>query len=65
MTVVLGKPGWLTSEQVRRLDRAGMTIGPHTYDHHGTSNRRGAANIRPGRPTGVNGGWGGKGKVRA
>jgi peptidoglycan/xylan/chitin deacetylase (PgdA/CDA1 family) len=34
MTVVLDKPGWLTSRQVRRLDRAGMTIGPHTYDHH-------------------------------
>jgi peptidoglycan/xylan/chitin deacetylase (PgdA/CDA1 family) len=34
MTVVLDKPGWLTSDQVRRLDRAGMTIGPHTYDHH-------------------------------
>jgi peptidoglycan/xylan/chitin deacetylase (PgdA/CDA1 family) len=34
MTVVLGKPGWLTRGQVRRLDRAGMTIGPHTYDHH-------------------------------
>jgi peptidoglycan/xylan/chitin deacetylase (PgdA/CDA1 family) len=34
MTVVLGKPGWLTPGQVRKLDRAGMTIGPHTYDHH-------------------------------
>jgi peptidoglycan/xylan/chitin deacetylase (PgdA/CDA1 family) len=34
MTVVLDKRGWLTSDQVRRLDRAGMTIGPHTYDHH-------------------------------
>jgi peptidoglycan/xylan/chitin deacetylase (PgdA/CDA1 family) len=34
MTVVLGKPGWLTSGQVRKLDRAGMTIGAHTYDHH-------------------------------
>jgi peptidoglycan/xylan/chitin deacetylase (PgdA/CDA1 family) len=34
MTVVLDKPGWLTSRQVRRLDRAGMTIAPHTYDHH-------------------------------
>jgi peptidoglycan/xylan/chitin deacetylase (PgdA/CDA1 family) len=33
MTVVLDKPGWLTSEQVRRLDRAGMTIGAHSYDH--------------------------------
>ena len=33
MTVVLGKPGWLTRGQVRALDRAGMTIGAHTYDH--------------------------------
>jgi peptidoglycan/xylan/chitin deacetylase (PgdA/CDA1 family) len=33
MTVVLGKPGWLTRGQVRRLDRAGMTIGSHTWDH--------------------------------
>ena len=34
MTVVLGKPGWLTRGQVRRLDRAGMEIAPHTWDHH-------------------------------
>jgi peptidoglycan/xylan/chitin deacetylase (PgdA/CDA1 family) len=33
MTVVLGKPGWMTRGQVRALDRAGMTIGAHTYDH--------------------------------
>jgi len=33
MTVVLGKPGWLTRGQVRKLDRAGMTIGAHTWDH--------------------------------
>jgi peptidoglycan/xylan/chitin deacetylase (PgdA/CDA1 family) len=33
MTVVLGKPGWLTRAQVRALDRAGMTIGSHTWDH--------------------------------
>ena len=33
MTVVLGKPGWLTRGQVRELDRAGMTIGAHTWDH--------------------------------
>jgi peptidoglycan/xylan/chitin deacetylase (PgdA/CDA1 family) len=33
MTVVLGKPGWLTRGQVRKLDEAGMTIGAHTYDH--------------------------------
>ncbi len=34
MTVVLGKPGWLTREEVRGLDRAGMQIGVHTWDHH-------------------------------
>jgi peptidoglycan/xylan/chitin deacetylase (PgdA/CDA1 family) len=33
MTVVLGKEGWLTKGQVRALDRDGMTIGAHTYDH--------------------------------
>lgn len=33
MTVVLDKPGWLTRDQVRELDRAGMTIGAHTWDH--------------------------------
>jgi peptidoglycan/xylan/chitin deacetylase (PgdA/CDA1 family) len=41
MTVVLDKPGWLTSDQVRRLDRAGMTIAPHTYDHHAVPQYRG------------------------
>jgi peptidoglycan/xylan/chitin deacetylase (PgdA/CDA1 family) len=34
MTVVLDRPGWLTRRQVRRLDRSGMTIGAHTWDHH-------------------------------
>jgi peptidoglycan/xylan/chitin deacetylase (PgdA/CDA1 family) len=34
MTVVLDKPGWLTRAEVRALDRAGMTIGAHTFDHH-------------------------------
>jgi peptidoglycan/xylan/chitin deacetylase (PgdA/CDA1 family) len=34
MTVVLDKPGWLSRDQVRRLDHAGMTIGVHTWDHH-------------------------------
>jgi peptidoglycan/xylan/chitin deacetylase (PgdA/CDA1 family) len=33
MTVALGKRGWLTRGQVRALDRAGMTIGAHTWDH--------------------------------
>lgn len=33
MTVVLDKPDWLSSGQVRELDAAGMTIGAHTWDH--------------------------------
>ncbi|MDP9344438.1 MAG: polysaccharide deacetylase family protein, partial [Actinomycetota bacterium] len=33
MTVVLDKPGWMTRADVRGLDRAGMTIGAHTWDH--------------------------------
>jgi peptidoglycan/xylan/chitin deacetylase (PgdA/CDA1 family) len=41
MTVVLDKPGWLTSRQVRQLDRDGMTIAPHTYDHHAVPQYRG------------------------
>jgi peptidoglycan/xylan/chitin deacetylase (PgdA/CDA1 family) len=38
MTVVLDKPGWLTRDQVRALDRAGMTIGAHTWDHSAVPN---------------------------
>ena len=34
MTVVLDKPNWLRRDQVRLLDRADMTIGVHTWDHH-------------------------------
>lgn len=34
MTVVLGNPGYMTRGQVRRLDRAGMTIAAHTWDHN-------------------------------
>jgi peptidoglycan/xylan/chitin deacetylase (PgdA/CDA1 family) len=41
MTVVLGKPGWLTRGQVRRLDRAGMTIAAHTWDHQAVPNYAG------------------------
>ncbi|RKQ86309.1 polysaccharide deacetylase [Solirubrobacter pauli] len=42
MTVVLGKPGWLTRGQVRKLDRAGMTIGTHTWDHKAVPEYAGA-----------------------
>jgi peptidoglycan/xylan/chitin deacetylase (PgdA/CDA1 family) len=34
MTVVLGKQHYLSEDQVRELDRAGMTIAAHTWDHH-------------------------------
>ena len=33
MTVVLDKPRWLSRAQVRRLDRLGMTIAAHSWDH--------------------------------
>jgi len=32
-TVMLGASGWLSEDQLRDLDRAGMTIGAHTFDH--------------------------------
>jgi len=34
MTVVLGNENYLTRGQVRALDRAGMTVAAHTWDHH-------------------------------
>ena len=37
MTVVLHKPGWLSGDQVRRLDHGGIPIGMHTGDHRVTT----------------------------
>jgi len=34
MTVVLDKPSWMSTDDLRRLDAAGMTIAAHTWDHH-------------------------------
>jgi peptidoglycan/xylan/chitin deacetylase (PgdA/CDA1 family) len=34
MTVVLGKKHWMSPEQLRTMDKAGMTIGDHTWNHH-------------------------------
>ncbi len=34
MTVVLGKPHYMSAHQLRALDSDGMTIGAHTWDHH-------------------------------
>ncbi len=33
MTIVLDKPNWLTRAHLRDLDRAGHTIGAHSYSH--------------------------------
>jgi peptidoglycan/xylan/chitin deacetylase (PgdA/CDA1 family) len=33
MTVSLGKPGYMSKEQVKQLSDEGHTIGSHTYDH--------------------------------
>jgi peptidoglycan/xylan/chitin deacetylase (PgdA/CDA1 family) len=42
MTVVLGKKHWMSPEQLRTMDKAGMTIGDHTYDHHRVDRYSGA-----------------------
>jgi peptidoglycan/xylan/chitin deacetylase (PgdA/CDA1 family) len=34
MTVVLDRPNWLSRNDLRALDAAGMTIASHTWDHH-------------------------------
>jgi peptidoglycan/xylan/chitin deacetylase (PgdA/CDA1 family) len=34
MTVVLDRPNWLSRDDIRTLDAAGMTIAGHTWDHH-------------------------------
>ena len=34
MTVSLGRPNYMTKEQVKQLSDAGNVIGSHTWDHH-------------------------------
>ena len=41
MTVVLGKLGWMSTRDIKRLADAGMTIGSHTWDHHAVSDLSG------------------------
>ena len=43
MTVVLGKPKWMSIRDIHRLADAGMTIGSHTWDHHAVSDLSGRA----------------------
>jgi len=41
MTVVLGKKGWMSTRDIKRLADADMTIGSHTWDHHAVSDLSG------------------------
>lgn len=34
MTISIGKPGYMTSEQIKKLSDSGHVIGCHTWDHH-------------------------------
>ncbi|HEY0679561.1 MAG TPA: polysaccharide deacetylase family protein [Chitinophagaceae bacterium] len=34
MTVSIGRPGYMSSEQIKKLADGGHTIASHTYDHH-------------------------------
>jgi peptidoglycan/xylan/chitin deacetylase (PgdA/CDA1 family) len=34
MTVSIGRPGYMSREQIKALADAGHTIASHTYDHH-------------------------------
>jgi len=56
MTVVLDKPGWLSRAQIRRLDRLGMTIAAHRWDHRPVPAYRGddwrVQLVRPARELG-------------
>ena len=42
MTVSLGRPNYMTSEQVKDLSDKGHTIGSHTWDHHNVKKYQGA-----------------------
>ena len=43
MTVVLGKPKWMSIRDIQRLADAGMTIGSHTWDHQAVSDLSGSS----------------------
>jgi peptidoglycan/xylan/chitin deacetylase (PgdA/CDA1 family) len=42
MTVPLGKPNWMSRDDVKRLHDAGHTVAAHTYDHHRADRYTGA-----------------------
>ena len=41
MTVSLGRPGYMSNEQVKELSDAGHSIGSHTWDHHNVKKYQG------------------------
>ena len=41
MTVSLGRPGYMSRDQVRELSDAGHVIGSHTWDHHNVKKYQG------------------------
>ncbi|MFT3824694.1 MAG: polysaccharide deacetylase family protein [Chitinophagaceae bacterium] len=41
MTVSLGRPNYMSKEQVKELSDAGNTIGSHTWDHHNVKQYQG------------------------
>ena len=42
MTVVFDKPDWMTTRDVARLAKSGMTVAAHTWDHHPADRYSGA-----------------------
>jgi peptidoglycan/xylan/chitin deacetylase (PgdA/CDA1 family) len=43
MTVSIGRPGYMSKEQVKELSDKGHTIASHTYDHHNVRQYEGEA----------------------
>lgn len=46
MTVVLNKDQWITDDQIREMDAAGMTFGVHSWDHQQVPNLTTDADFR-------------------
>jgi peptidoglycan/xylan/chitin deacetylase (PgdA/CDA1 family) len=52
MTVSLGRPGYMSTDQVKRLSDQGNVIGSHTWDHHNVKKYTGEDwNIQVAKPS--------------
>lgn len=40
MTVSIGRPNYMTKDQIKQLSDEGNVIGSHTWDHHNVKNTR-------------------------